>query len=74
MTGVHDYRMCVGDAWVLAQYDAKNSLLTVAVDECFPLGNQNLELVVKDKAGNTRIHGLPLLIEGSDPSSFLPEP
>ena len=74
MTGVQDYRMCVGDAWVLAQYDAKNSLLSVTVDECIPLGNQTLELFVRDKAGNTRIHRLPLVIEGSDPSSFLPEP
>jgi len=74
MTGVHDYRLCVGDAWVLGQFDAKNSLLTVAVDECFPLGNQNLELIVKDKAGNSRIHRLLIDIEGMDPSSLLPEP
>jgi hypothetical protein len=74
MTGVHDYRLCVGDAWVLGQFDAKNSLLTVAVDECFPLGNQNLELIVKDKAGNSRIHRLLIDIEGMDPSTLLPEP
>jgi hypothetical protein len=48
--------------------------LTVAVDECFPLGNQNLELIVKDKAGNSRIHRLLIDIEGMDPSSLLPEP
>jgi hypothetical protein len=72
MTGVHDYRICVGDQWILGQYDAKNHALTMKLDECVPLGNQKLDLLVTDKAGNTRTHQRMLVIDDYAPNN-LPE-
>lgn len=63
MTGIQDYRVCVGDQWILGQFDAKNNALSVELDECVPLGNQTLDLLVTDKAGNTRSHQRTLTID-----------
>jgi hypothetical protein len=72
MTGVQDYRICVGDQWILGQYDAKNHALTMKLDECVPLGNQKLDLLVTDKAGNTRTHQRTLVIDDYAPN-YLPD-
>lgn len=74
MTGVHDYRICVGDEWILSQYDAKNHALTMKLDECVPLGNQKLDLLVTDKAGNTRTHQRMLVIDDYAPNNLPDSP
>lgn len=74
MTGVHDYRICVGDQWILGQYDAKNHALTMKLDECVPLGNQKLDLLVTDKAGNTRTHQRMLVIDDYAPNNLPDSP
>ncbi|MFZ9680326.1 MAG: M23 family metallopeptidase [Bacteroidia bacterium] len=74
MTGVHDYRICVGDEWILGQYDAKNHALTMKLDECVPLGNQKLDLLVTDKAGNTRTHQRMLVIDDYAPNNLPDSP
>jgi len=63
MSGIADYRFCAGDEWILPNYDAKNNLLIIHLDECMPLGKQTMELRVTDKVGNSRLHRFPLEIE-----------
>ena len=62
VSGIADYRCCIGDTWMLTTYDAKNHLLRVMLDPKAPCGNQTVEMVVTDKAGNAKTLRFPLLI------------
>jgi hypothetical protein len=51
-SGIGAYKLFLNNNWVLAEYDAKNDLLTYQFDEESPKGKINLRLEVEDKVGN----------------------
>lgn len=60
MSGISSYNLFVNDQWVIAEFDAKTSLLTYLFDEATPVGTLNFRVEAWDKAGNRSefIYGL----------------
>jgi hypothetical protein len=52
LSGISTYRLYINNVWVLAEFDAKNSLLTYQFESKIPAGLLKMHLVVKDKVGN----------------------
>lgn len=52
LSGIGKYKLFINDAWVLAEYDQKNDLLTYTFDEDTPWGIIGVKLEVEDKVGN----------------------
>lgn len=52
MSGISSYRLFVNEQWVIAEYDAKASLLIYVFNEGTPAGTLNFRVEVEDKAGN----------------------
>lgn len=53
LSGISKYQLYLNDKWVLAEYDAKSSLLTYTFDSETPLGNLSFKLQAADRVGNT---------------------
>lgn len=53
LSGISNYRLYVNDKWVLAEYDAKSSLLTYTFDSETPAGNLSFKLEAADRVSNT---------------------
>lgn len=51
-SGIAKYKLFLNNKWVLAEYDAKNDLLTYSFDEDTPFGSIQIRLEVEDKVGN----------------------
>lgn len=51
-SGIGSYNLFVNDNWVLAEYDAKNNLLSYKPDSETPVGNVKFRLEVEDKVKN----------------------
>lgn len=51
-SGIGSYNLYANDIWVLAEYDAKNNLLSYKPDDSTPLGNVKFRLEVEDKVKN----------------------
>jgi len=61
-SGIGTYNLSVNGAWVLAEYDAKNDLLTYKVDSNhFSSGKNVVELVVTDKINNKSTYNAVLI-------------
>lgn len=53
LSGIKKYRATIDGRWVLMQYDAKNSLLTLDIEkEEIPPGQRSFLLIAEDKLGN----------------------
>lgn len=52
MSGIASYKLFINETWVLAEYDAKNNLLTYFVDAETPSGDLNFRVVMEDRVGN----------------------
>lgn len=52
LSGINKYRVEINGKWVLSEYDAKNDLLTTAINEQFPEGKLELLIKVSDRLGN----------------------
>ncbi len=52
MSGISRYSLFVNGVWALAEYDAKNNLLTYFFDELTPEGNLDFKLAAEDRSGN----------------------
>jgi hypothetical protein len=52
LSGIGKYDLWLNGTWVLAEYDAKNDLLTYYFDEDTPKGILQFELKLKDRVGN----------------------
>ena len=52
LSGVKLYRAEVNGKWTLMEYDAKNDLLLIPVDELFVMGKNTLKVVVVDARNN----------------------
>lgn len=55
-TGINKYEMIVNGEWVLADYDAKNNLLTYQIDGHIKKGHNTLEVIVTDMVGNEAVY------------------
>ena len=55
-SGVKDYDVFIDGEWVLAEYDAKNDLLTAMPKQKPAKGVRELKAVVTDKVGNKRTY------------------
>jgi hypothetical protein len=55
-SGIDTYRPSLNGNWILMEYDPKNKLLFYDIDERLRKGNNNFELTVRDKCGNTTIY------------------
>jgi hypothetical protein len=51
-SGIGKYDIYLNGKWVVGAYDAKNNLLFYDVDEFLKMGNNKMEVVVKDAVGN----------------------
>ena len=51
-SGIGKYNLWLNNSWVMAEYDAKQDLLTYSFDEDTPIGILNFKLEVFDKVGN----------------------
>ncbi len=61
-SGIETYNLTINGCWVLAEYDAKNELLSYKVDKShFIKGPNSLELVVTDKLNNKNVYSATLL-------------
>lgn len=52
LSGIGKYDLFINNIWVLAEFDAKNRLLTYYFDEDSPFGLLQFRLEVEDKVGN----------------------
>jgi hypothetical protein len=52
LSGIKKYSMFLNHNWVIAEYDAKNDLLTYFFDEDTPAGVLNFSVEAEDRAGN----------------------
>lgn len=55
VSGIGNYKLYINNQWVLAEFDAKNSLLFYQFDNTSPHGNLDVRLEVSDKVGNKTI-------------------
>lgn len=55
-TGINKYEIIVNGEWVLADYDAKNNLLTYQIDGHIKKGHNTLEVIVTDMVGNEAVY------------------
>lgn len=55
LSGIRTYRTVIDGKWILADYDAKNDRLTIALDQV-ATGKHELQLEVTDKCGNRTIY------------------
>lgn len=53
LSGIAKYSLYLNDKWVLAEYDAKNNLLTYFFDNITPAGDLAFIVEAEDRAGNT---------------------
>jgi len=61
-SGIDTYTLTLNGKWILADYDAKNDLLTYKADAAnFVKGNNDLKLVVTDKLKNQQTISLTLV-------------
>lgn len=54
LSGIDSYRLLVDGQWVLMEYDYKNGNLWGNIPAQHGAGKHSFELIVKDKAGNTK--------------------
>jgi hypothetical protein len=52
LSGVKMYRAEINGKWTVMEYDAKNDLLIIPIDELFLMGKNDLKLVVIDARNN----------------------
>jgi hypothetical protein len=52
LSGIARYSLFVNGQWALAEYDAKNHLLTYVFDDTTPEGNLNFVVHAEDRTGN----------------------
>ncbi len=61
-SGIDTYRLTINGVWVLAEYDAKNKLLTYTAEAVhFTKGKNTLVLTVTDKMKNQSVFGATVL-------------
>ncbi len=58
LSGIGNYNLLINNVWTIAEYDAKNNLITCYFDEHTPTGNLNIELQVNDRVGNVAVYNL----------------
>ena len=56
ITGISNYRATLDGQWILLEYDAKNSLFLHKFETVSDDKNHNLEVVVNDRVGNTKVY------------------
>ena len=56
VSGIDKYRAEINGNWALAEYDPKNNLLSIPLDQRLPQDDINLKLRIEDKVGNTRLY------------------
>ena len=54
LSGIQNYTVTVNGKWVIAEYDAKNDLLSYDFDEETPRGPLNFEVTARDRVGNSK--------------------
>jgi len=52
LSGIKSYKAFLNSKWILMEYDAKNNLLTYAIDDNVKEGNNHFFLEVEDNKGN----------------------
>jgi hypothetical protein len=52
LSGIDIYRAEVNSKWVIMEYDQKNDLFIIPVNDKIPAGNFELLIILKDKRGN----------------------
>lgn len=52
LSGISSYRGTLNGSWLLMDFDAKSGILESVVDDAFKSGDNDFQLVVRDKAGN----------------------
>lgn len=52
LSGIGKYKMYINGTWVLAEYDAKNNLLTYFPDKLTPAGTLVFRIEAEDRVGN----------------------
>lgn len=62
-SGIKSYQITLDDAWLLADYDTKNDVITYIIDQRFTNGWHKLSLKVADERGNNSILNLWLFKE-----------
>ena len=55
LSGIGKYSLYLDDKWVLAEYDAKNALLTYLLDEATPAGDLVFRAEAEDRVGNKTV-------------------
>lgn len=62
-SGIKSFHLSLDDEWILADYDAKNDLITYYIDELFSIGWHKVSIHVIDERGNSSSQTLILLKE-----------
>ena len=61
-SGIDTYNLTINGKWVLAEYDAKNKLLTYTADAShFNKGNNAMILTLTDKLNNQKVFSATVL-------------
>lgn len=61
LAGIKYYDVYIDDQWTLAEYDAKNDLLTVRPRQKIASGERQVKIVVSDKVNNKRTYTYSVL-------------
>ena len=61
LSGIGDYNLFINNVWTIAEYDAKNNVITCYFDERSPTGTLNITLEVIDKVENTASYSVSTL-------------
>lgn len=67
-SGIGSYQVFFNNNWILAQYEPKNKMLSVAVEELFFNSEEKniLKIIVSDKVQNQQVIEIPLLWKTSE--------